>query len=124
MDQQTIKEITVNDLLAEVLKLKNEGCRLVAITCTAKDSLELSYSFDQDYDLISLRIITDTETEIASITAMYPYAFLYENEIKELFGANIININLDFDNNLYKIPVRTPFNIRTVESEQNKRTEQ
>lgn len=122
MGQQTIKEITANELLNEVLILKNDGYRLVAITCTGKEGLELSYSFDKDYNLLSLRINTDKETEISSISVMYPYAFLYENEIKELFGANIKNINLDFDNTLYKIPVRTPFYVKTVESDQAKQS--
>ncbi len=115
MGYQIIRDITVNDLLAEVLNIKNEGYRLVAITCTSKDGLEISYSFDKDYDLLTLRIITDTETEVSSISIMYSYAFMYENEIKELFGANIKNINLDFNNTLYKIPVKTPFHMTKSE---------
>lgn len=115
MNQQIIKDIAVNDLLAEVLNMKKEDYRLVAISCTSKDGLEISYSFDKDYDLVSLRIKTDEVTEVSSISAMYPYAFLYENEIKELFGANIINISLDFNNTLYKIPVKTPFHTQTKE---------
>lgn len=111
MGQQTIKEITVNDLLKEVLTLKNDGYRLVAITCTSKDGMELSYSFDKDYDLLTLRCITDTEEEISSISIVYPYSFLYENEIKELFGVNIKNITPDFNDTLYKIPVKTPFHM-------------
>lgn len=110
MGQQTIKTISANDLLAEVLNVKNEGYRLVAVTCTSKDGLELTYSFDKDYDLLSFRFVTDTETDISSISVMYPYSFLYENEIKELFGVNIVNMNIDFNNTLYKIPVTTPFN--------------
>lgn len=112
MGQQIIKEITVNNLLPEVLELKNEGYRLVAITCTNKDGLELSYSFDKNYEIFSLRIMTDAETEVSSISIMYPYSFLYENEIKELFGVNIKNINLDFNDTLYKIPIKTPFNMK------------
>jgi ech hydrogenase subunit D len=113
MEQQQIKIILPNELLAETLRLKNEGYRLVAITCTNKDGLELSYSFDKEYDFLNLRFIidTDSEIEIDSISSLYSYAFLYENEIKELFGAKIKNINIDFNNNLYKIPVKTPFNM-------------
>lgn len=117
MDQQIIKEISANDLLAETLKLKNEGYRLVAITCTFKDGLELSYSFDKGYDFITLRFVTDTVTEVSSISIIYSYSFLYENEIKELFGANISGISVDFNNTLYKIPVKTPFNMNVKESE-------
>ncbi|HWT76340.1 MAG TPA: NADH-quinone oxidoreductase subunit C [Mobilitalea sp.] len=109
MDQQTIKTISAGELLSETLRLKNESYRLVAITCTNKDGMELSYSFEKNNDLLTLRFVTDTEEEIASISIMYSYAFLYENEIKELFGVNIKDISIDFNNTLYKIPVTTPF---------------
>ncbi len=107
--EQQIKIILPNELLAETIHLKNEGYRLVAISSTYKEGLELSYSFDKEYDFLNLRIETDTETEIDSISSLYSYAFLYENEIKELFGANIKDITIDFNNNLYKIPVKTPY---------------
>lgn len=109
MGQQTIKMISPNDLMSETLHLKSEGYRLVAITCTNKDGMELSYSFDKDYDLLHLRFVTNVEDEISSISIIYPFAFLYENEIKELFGVPIKNISIDFNNSLYKIPVKTPF---------------
>lgn len=109
MGQQIIKEIAAGELLTEALTLKNEGYRLVAITCTNKNGLELNYSFDKNYDLLSLRFMAGEETEVTSISIIYPYSFLYENEIKELFGVKIKNINLDFNNTLYKIPVKTPF---------------
>lgn len=109
MDEQILKEISANDLLAEILKIKNDGYRLVAVTCTNKDGMELTYSFDKDHELLNLRILTDTETELPSISIIYPYSFLYENEIKELFGLKIIGITPDFNDSLYKIPVKTPF---------------
>ncbi len=109
MGQQTIKTILPNELLGECLVLKNEGYRLVAITCTYKNGAELSYSFDKDYDLLSLRLNIEDDVEIDSISCIYPISFLYENEIKELFGVKIRNISLDFDDKLYKIAVKTPF---------------
>lgn len=114
MEQQIIKEITPNELLKETLQLKTDGFRMVAITCTNKDELELTYSFDKDLEFINLRfhLESDSDEEIESISCFYSYAFLYENEIKELFGVNIKNITLDFNNNLYKIAVKTPFNMK------------
>jgi Respiratory-chain NADH dehydrogenase, 30 Kd subunit. len=109
MEQQSIIEISPNDLLAETSKLKNEGYRLVAITCTSKPSTELSYSFDKEYEFISLRMQLKDDDKIESISSFYPYSFLYENEIKELFGVIINNISLDFNNHLYKISEQTPF---------------
>ncbi len=111
MKEQILIEISPNDLLTEIMKIKNDGYRLVAISCTNKNGMELTYSFDKDYELLNIRLITDTETELPSISILYPYSFLYENEIKELFGVNITGIIPDFNDNLYKIPVKTPFGV-------------
>lgn len=115
MGQQTIKMIASNELLAETLRLRNEGYRLVAITASSKGGMELSYSFDKDYNLLSLRFPTDTKEEVESISVIYPFAFLYENEIKELFGVKIKDISIDFNDTLYKIPIKTPFYVQEEE---------
>ena len=46
---------------------------------------------------------------MTSITACYPYAFRYENEMKELFGVKIKSIHPDYQNKLYRIKAETPF---------------
>ena len=107
--EQNIKVIQTGELLSQVVTLKHDGYRLVAISATATEGIELTYSFDKDYDFINIRLEIDGETEIDSISSLFSYAFLYENEIKELFGAKIKNISLDFNNQLYRIPVQTPF---------------
>jgi len=110
MEQQTVRMISPQDLLADTLRLKNGGYRLVAISCTNKDGMELSYSFDKNYELLTLRfVLTEEEQEVESISVIYPYSFLYENEIKELFGVRIKDIAIDFEDSLYQIPVKTPF---------------
>jgi ech hydrogenase subunit D len=116
MAEYIIKSITSTELLSETMQLKNEGFRLVAITCTSKDGLELTYSFDKEKEFTNLRFVTDTITEIDSISVFYSYAFLYENEIKELFGAKIKNISIDFNDQLYQIPVKTPFHTAKEEA--------
>ncbi len=109
MSEQIIKVISSNELLSETLHLKNGGYRLVAITCTGGESVELTYSFDKDYEFLNLRVVIGKEEEISSISFIYPFAFLYENEIKELFGVDIQDIAVDFNNSLYRIPVTAPF---------------
>lgn len=109
MEQQNINTISPSELLGKTMLIKNDGYRLVAITCTYKNGVELTYSFDKNYDFINLRINIDDDVDIESISCIYPYSFLYENEIKEFFGVKIKNISLDFNNNLYKIAVKTPF---------------
>lgn len=115
MEQQEIKKISPSELLPQTLRLKNDGYRLVAISCTNKEGIEITYSFDKEFDFINLRLNIEYDTEIESVSIIYPYSFLYENEIKELFGVDIKNILVDFDDNLYRIAVKTPFNMKKEE---------
>ena len=108
----TIEVVAPDNLLEQVMAQKNMGRRLSQI-CAAyvAEKLELSYSFAEDETNLyhTLRLVIDKETEIYSITELYPYAFLYENEMKELFGVNIKMISLDYNNKLYRIEEETPF---------------
>lgn len=112
MEYQEIKEISPDKLLPATLRLKNDGYRLVAISCTNKEGMELTYSFDKEYEFTNLRVHLDDGMEVESVSVIYPYSFLYENEIKELFGVPITDISVDFDDNLYRIAVKTPFNMK------------
>ena len=105
-------EITPEQLLGEVMAMKNNKLRLSQICCAySNEKIELSYSFanDDTNEYINLRIVMDKETEVCSITEFYPYAFLYENEMKELFGVNIQMINLDYNQKLYRLHDEAPF---------------
>lgn len=112
MEQQAINKISLSELLPAALKMKNYGYRLAAISCTNKDGIEITYSFSKELEFINLRLNIDYDTKIESISAIYPYSFLYENEIKELFGVNIEDISLDYNDNLYRIAIKTPFNMK------------
>ena len=110
--ENIVEIIAPESLLDEVMKKKNQGLRLSQACAVFKDGkYELSYSFanDEDYQYTTLRIVMDTDVEISSITAFYPYAFLYENEMKELFGVKINMISLDYNDKLYRIQTETPF---------------
>lgn len=110
--ENTIEVIDVENLLERVMYQKKMNHRLSQICAVyVNDKLELSYSFadDETNQYHNLRLIVDKETEVYSITEFYPYAFLYENEMKELFGVNVQMINLDYNNKLYRIDEETPF---------------
>ena len=109
--------IEPSELSVKAMEMKSKGLRL-SQACAAwlrkDEKLELSYSFvdDDNYDMFNVRISLDNDkrdTEIASISDIFPYAAFYENEMRELFGANIKVINLDFHNKLYMIEEETPF---------------
>lgn len=110
--ENVLVEITPEQLLGDVVALKKNGLRLSQICCAyVNEKLELSYSFadDNTNEYINLRLVIDKDTDVCSITELYPYAFLYENEMKELFGVNIHMINMDYNNKLYRIKDEAPF---------------
>ena len=41
-------------------------------------------------------------------------AFLYENEIHDLFGVVVKNINIDYGGTLYRTAIKTPFSVQNV----------
>lgn len=108
--QDKITNIGPGSLVSDVLNLKYDGYRLVQICATKIESgYELTYSFAKEYDLKNLRMHISPGTEIMSISNIYQPAFLYENEIHDLFGIHIKMITLDYEGNLYRIKDKAPF---------------
>ena len=114
-ETQPIKNIEPKELIAKVDEFHKQGYRMVQACCTklAEDSFEITYSFDKEYKLENLRVTIPQEIELPSITGVYGGAFLYENEMHELFGISFKGINVDFKGHLYKKKIKYPF---TVES--------
>lgn len=112
---QPLKKIMPKVLLADVRKFHRQGYRIVQICCTklAGNKFELTYSFDKDYNFTNLRVTIPAKSEVPSITGIYAGAFLYENEIRELFGVKFRGINVDYNGHLYKKKVKAPFSIYT-----------
>lgn len=71
--------------------------------------LELIYSFDKSYELIHLRMSVAPGDHVPSISAIYDMAFLYENEIHDLFGLVVDGISLDFKGTFYQKQAARPF---------------
>ncbi len=103
------------DLVGLVAELFAEGYRLVQIGCsTLPSAYELTYSFDREYRFRNLRITVAPDEEVPSISVIYPNAFLYENEIHDLFGVVITHIAVDYRGTLYRTALGTPFGIGNV----------
>ena len=104
-----------NDLVGMVAQLFAEGYRLVQIGCTTlPGAYELNYSFDKDYRFKNLRVTAAPGEEVPSISVIYPNAFLYENEIHDLFGVVIKNINIDYRGTLYRTAIKVPFSVENI----------
>ncbi|MCL2351532.1 MAG: NADH-quinone oxidoreductase subunit C [Firmicutes bacterium] len=107
---QEILDVGKAELLGKTADLKNTGFRLAQICAVrAENGLVLLYSFIKGCEFVSLRFPVAAAEPVESVSWLYPYAFLYENEMKDLFGANITNINLDFGGHFYETALRTPF---------------
>jgi ech hydrogenase subunit D len=114
-EPQEIMPIGKNDLVGMVAHLFAEGYRLVQIGCsTLQSGYELNYSFDKDYRFRNLRIMVAPDEEVPSISVIYPNAFLYENEIHDLFGLVVKDIAIDYGGSLYRTAIKTPFSIGNV----------
>jgi ech hydrogenase subunit D len=110
MDKQELIQIDHNVLLEKVYNFFQEGYRIVQIHCTLVDNgFEINYSFDKDSKFTTLRVIIDKEQEILSISNIYWSAFLYENEIADLFGVKIKNIVINFNGTFYQKSKKAPF---------------
>lgn len=110
MHEQKIVSIDAQSLVPEALRLKTEGYRLIQICATkVEEGYELTYSFGKEYELACLRYLVAQDGEITSISNIFTPAFLYENEIHDLFGIKVNLLTLDYEGNLYRLDHKTPF---------------
>lgn len=111
-EEQTTTAVALENLLKEVEELKADGYRLVQIGCTdIVGSYEINYSFDKGYQLRNLRLTIGPETEVPSISGIYWGAFVYENEVHDLFGIPVTDINIDFKGTFIKTATKYPFSV-------------
>ncbi len=109
--EKNIESITVDQLRDKVRALREQGQRLVQISATRlPDEVELTYSFDLNDRLTNLRLmLPGVDTVLPSISPIYGCAFLYENEIHDLFNVKVEGLTVDFKGNFYKTRVKFPF---------------
>lgn len=90
-------------LVGEVARLKAEGYRFVTISSAVADAqaIDILYHFDMNLTLKHLRLTVAKDSSVPSITAVYPAAFLVENEIQDLFGIAFEGLAVDYKRTLY-----------------------
>jgi ech hydrogenase subunit D len=109
-DEKHIQNIEPEDLVHSVRNRFEDGWRLVQIACARiTDTYEITYSFDKDLLLEHLRIQISVDQEISSITSVYLAAFVYENEIADLYGIPIKGIAIDYKGKFIRTSAPHPF---------------
>ena len=108
---QSFIPVIASELLGKVQDLKGSGYRLGQICASrVKGEFQILYSFDKNYQLLNLKMAANQNEEQPSITGVYWSAFIYENEIKDLFGFNFKNLVLDYGGHFIKTSMPTPWN--------------
>jgi len=91
-----------NQLVPEVLSLKNQGYRFVTMSCVdLGESLDLLYHFDKDLQMVHLRITLLKGDTAPSISGIFFAALVIENETQDHFGVKFDGLVLDFGGHLY-----------------------
>ncbi|MCX8129640.1 MAG: NADH-quinone oxidoreductase subunit C [Clostridia bacterium] len=95
---ENLVDISKDQLLGEVQNMLFDDYRFVTATSVdnGDGTLDIIYHFDKDLVMKHFKIKVRKDEEVPSISKIYFCAILVENEIKELFGANITNIAIDY----------------------------
>ena len=113
-DEQTYLSLPPDALLAKVRELHEQGWRLVQIGATPLgETIELNYSFDLAGKFLNLRLSLPAATaHVPSVSSIYWCAFIYENEMHDLFRVRVDGIAVDYKGKFYKTTVPYPFSSR------------
>jgi ech hydrogenase subunit D len=108
--------------LSKVERYHEDGYRLVMINATAlkpgagvaEDGCEIIWTFERANRLEHVRERVVPADEVPSVSAIYPFAHLYENEIRELFGLNVVGLNVDWKGQLYRTSQKVPLSPKAI----------
>lgn len=131
MQKAIYTTVGIDELLAHVQALKGAGARFVqmhAERCVDDGSYRLVYTFinvraaqehiaqDGSYAIENLVVEgIDQYQEIPSISSYYPAVFPFENEVHDLFGLAITDMQVDFNGFFYQVSTAEPMSVITPE---------
>jgi len=122
---QDITEIRASDLLATASQMKGAGFRLGQACATVIDEgVEFLYSFEKNEKLKNIKFtIPGNKLELQSISPIYWAAFIYENEMHDLFGVKFRNLALDYQGHFFRVSEPTPWNPKASPSGSSKESD-
>lgn len=131
MQKAIYTTVGIDELLPHVQALKGTGARFVqmhAERCVDDGSYRLVYTFidvraaqehiaqDGSYAIENLVVEgIDQYQEIPSISSYYPAVFPFENEVHDLFGLAITDMQIDFKGFFYQVSTAGPMSVITPE---------
>jgi ech hydrogenase subunit D len=108
--------------LARVAEYHEAGWRLALINAASvlpadelpEGAVDVTWAFAREAELGKIRERLAPGSAVPSISGLFPAAFLYENEIRELFGIDVTGISVDLKGQLYKTAEKIPFSPSAV----------
>lgn len=131
MQKAIYTTVGIDELLAHVQALKGASARFVQMHAERNvddGSYRLVYTFinvraaqeqiarDGSYAIENLVVEgIDQYQEIPSISSYYPAVFPFENEVHDLFGLAITDMQIDFKGFFYQVSIAEPMSVITPE---------
>lgn len=131
MQKAIYTTVGIDELLAHVQALKGAGARFVQMHAERNvddGTYRLVYTFinvravqehiaqDGSYAIENLVVEgIDQYQEIPSISSYYPAVFPFENEVHDLFGLAITDMQIDFKGFFYQVSTAEPMSVITPE---------
>lgn len=99
-------DVTVDTVVGEVMNMKNDGQRLITFSTyqAGENKLGILYHFDKDLEVTHLRLETDMDKPIPSVSGVLFAALLVENEIRDQWDVEFDGLVLDFNRSLLLDP--------------------
>jgi ech hydrogenase subunit D len=116
MSKPQFVETPAAELLARCAEFKEKGWRFsqcCAVRTGVEGVFEVLYTFcdDATNEVANLRVRTGAVDELPSVSGLFPCAFMFENEMHDLFGLRIEGINIDYSGGFYHLHIPTPMAI-------------
>ena len=111
--QSEFTNIAIDDLLSCVRERKAEGARYVqTLAVNTEAGIDLIYTFMLGSSISNYKIAAVTKQDVVpSITDDFLAAFIWENEIHDLFGVTFEGIAIDFGGTFYALAEKEPMTI-------------
>ena len=110
--EQNFEMVEPSQIFSKAADMKAGGYRLGQMCGVVLDdeTYEIIYSFDKGHQLYNLKVDLPIEgAELESITQIIWPAFIYENEIHDLFGVEFKHSTLDYGGTFFKVAEPTPW---------------
>jgi len=112
MSEALFVETPKDELLARAAEFKAKGWRFAQACATraGDDAFELLYTFVDDgtNEVANLRVAVAAGEEVPSVGALFPCAFMFENEMHDLYGITVTGITLDYRGGFYHLHIPAP----------------